>query len=117
MMEPLGHISEYGLEKLQTRRHYCVSVSYLAENEYQIPLYPASALTSLMEEIDRLRAALVEEKKRALEEAAKVVDDALVSGVHAVFKNGRFSHDELHRPEVIRSRAAAAIRSLMEKPE
>ena len=36
---PLGHISAYGLQKLQTRNHYCVSVSYEAEKEYVIPIY------------------------------------------------------------------------------
>jgi|GEM_PF-6985293 len=35
-MEPIGHISEYGLEKLKTRRHYCVSVSHQPEKEYTI---------------------------------------------------------------------------------
>jgi len=37
--QPLGHISAYGLEKLQTRNHYCVSVSHAAEKEYVIPIY------------------------------------------------------------------------------
>ena len=38
-VEPLGYISAYGLEKLQTRRHYCVSVSHQAETEYVIPIF------------------------------------------------------------------------------
>jgi hypothetical protein len=53
--KPLGHISEYGLEKLNTRRHYCVTISHLPENEYQIPVYPASSLTALEEENARLK--------------------------------------------------------------
>lgn len=36
---PIGHISEYGFEKLVTRDHYCVSVSHQAEKEYIIPIY------------------------------------------------------------------------------
>lgn len=38
-VEPLGYISAYGLDKLQTRRHYCVSVSHQAEKEYVIPIF------------------------------------------------------------------------------
>jgi len=38
-VKPIGHISAYGLEKLQTRNHYCVSVSHAAEKEYVIPIY------------------------------------------------------------------------------
>jgi hypothetical protein len=44
-VEPLGYISAYGLEKLQTRRHYCVSVSHQAEKEYVIPIFRESPPT------------------------------------------------------------------------
>lgn len=36
---PLGYISAYGLGKLQTRNHYCISVSRQAEKEYVIPIF------------------------------------------------------------------------------
>jgi hypothetical protein len=42
--EPLGYISAYGLEKLQTRNHYCVSVSHQSEKEFVIPIYGVATL-------------------------------------------------------------------------
>jgi hypothetical protein len=66
----------------------------------------------LVAEVARLRAAIADARNEALESAAKVADDALVSGVHAVFKNGHFSHDELHSPAEMRARVAAAIRAM-----
>jgi len=67
------------------------------------PLYPASVVTALQEEVTRLRAALADERKRALEEAATIADD--------------IEEDLFGRSgEAAASHIAAAIRALKEKP-
>lgn len=51
-MEPLGHISEYGLEKLRTRRNYCVSVSHQPEKEYTIGIVRLSDAEARVKELE-----------------------------------------------------------------
>lgn len=59
-MEALGHISEYGLEKLKTRNYYCVSVSRQPEKEFTIGIV---RLSDAEARIDRLTVALAEVQK------------------------------------------------------
>lgn len=64
MMEPLGHISEYGLEKLKTRRHYCVSVSHQPEKEYTIGIVRLSDAEARINELEAENAKLKSERLR-----------------------------------------------------
>jgi len=74
---------------------------------------------ALQEECDRLRAALVEERKRALEEAA-AYHDGQAEKIAQIAKQNTHNKDlwdKLAKDVFAHQRHAAAIRSLMEKPE
>lgn len=73
-LEPIGHISEYGLDKLRTRRHYCVAVSHQAEKEFTIGLVTLSSATSALEAKDA-RIAELERENAALAAHACIFTD------------------------------------------
>jgi len=64
----MGKVIFHGADKERAER---VATMHMREAE---PLYPASVVTALQEEVTRHRAALADERKRALEEAAKALD-------------------------------------------
>lgn len=79
-LEPLGHISEYGIGKLRTRRHYCVSVSYEAEKEYVVPIVTLSSAQSALDAKDA-RIAELEEKNSNLLLSAKMSADVASNAI------------------------------------
>jgi len=70
--KPVAYIRDFGMRSLSEGTHTTVMPEVFLQ--YDIPLYPASVVTALQEEVTRLRAALADERKRALEEAAKALD-------------------------------------------
>lgn len=138
-IKPIGHISEYGLEKLKTRRHYCVSVSHQAEKEYTIGIVTLSSAQSLLAERTKQRdewkdmatelKGLVEEWKARAEAAEALLKEAREKALQEGFLcgfmasgegyNGEYPFDEdadyLRDPWWIEMRDRK-LRALKEKP-